>query len=48
MKTLPAVIAVFPETEAGSLDVTKNLLKELQILPEVDQAQLDLVGGASL
>ena len=39
---LPAVIAVFPETEASSLDVTKNLLKELQILPEVDQAQLDL------
>lgn len=39
---LPSVIVVFPETESGSLATTETLLAELQALPQVDQAQLDL------
>ncbi|MCF7980738.1 MAG: permease-like cell division protein FtsX [Pseudomonadales bacterium] len=39
---LPAVIVVFPKTESNALLSTKSLVSELEMMPEVDQAKLDL------
>ena len=39
---LPAVLVVSPRTDSANLQVTKKLLEELQALPDVEQAQLDL------
>lgn len=39
---LPAVIVASPRTESVDLQTTESLLKRLQELPDVEQAQLDL------
>ncbi len=39
---LPAVIIVYPDTGQGSISETRKLLDDLQALPEVDQAELDI------
>ncbi|MEH6357981.1 MAG: permease-like cell division protein FtsX [Pseudomonadales bacterium] len=39
---LPAVLVVSPRTDSANLQTTQKLLEELQALPDVEQAQLDL------
>lgn len=39
---LPAVLVVSPRTVSANLETTQTLLEKLQVLPDVEQAQLDL------
>jgi len=39
---LPAVLVVSPRTDSADLQTTQKLLEQIQSLPDVEQAQLDL------